>query len=47
MGVLLLGGLLVVVANYLDALPGDAQNRYLLLGLLLIAGGFGLATQYR
>jgi hypothetical protein len=47
MGVLMLSGLLVIVANYLDALPGDAQNRYLILGLLLIGGGFGFATQYR
>jgi hypothetical protein len=44
---LLLTGLIVVLANYLGALPGDQQNRYLLLGLLLITGGFVLATTYR
>ncbi len=41
-------GLVVVVTNYLALLPGsDAQNRYLLLGLALISGGFVLATGYR
>jgi hypothetical protein len=44
---LLLTGLVVVLANYLGALPGDQQNRYLILGLLLITGGFVLATTYR
>jgi hypothetical protein len=44
---LLLVGLIVVLANYLGALPGDQQNRYLILGLLLITGGFVLATTYR
>ena len=41
-------GLLVVVTNYLNLLPGtDTENRYLLLGIILIAGGFMLATNYR
>jgi hypothetical protein len=44
---LLVTGLLVVLTNYLGALPGEQENRYLLLGLLLITGGFVLATTYR
>ena len=41
-------GLLIVVLNYLNLLPGsDTENRYLLLGIALIAGGFMLATNYR
>jgi hypothetical protein len=47
MGTLLVTGLLVVLTNYLGALPGEQENRYLLLGLLLITGGFVLATTYR
>lgn len=44
---LMLTGLVVVLANYLQALPGNTENRYLILGLVLITGGFGLATTYR
>lgn len=40
-------GLLVVIVNYTDLLPGGASNAYLFLGLVLITGGFGLATQLR
>ena len=41
-------GLLVIVTNYLNLLPGaDTENRYLLLGIALISGGFILATNYR
>jgi hypothetical protein len=47
MGTLLLTGLVVVVLNYLEGLPGDGENRYLLLGLGEITGGFLLATIYR
>ena len=43
----MLTGLIVVVANYLEMLPGNGSNRYLLLGLGLITGGFMLATTYR
>ncbi len=43
----MLSGLFVLVGNYLNMLPGDAQNRYLLLGLALVTGGFGLASTYR
>ena len=45
--VLMLTGLVVVLANYLQALPGNTENRYLILGLVLITSGFGLATTYR
>jgi hypothetical protein len=47
MATLLLVGLLVVLLNYLGALPGEQENRYLLLGLGLITSGFVLATTYR
>jgi hypothetical protein len=41
-------GLMVVVTNYLNLLPGpDTENRYLILGILLISGGFLMATNYR
>ena len=40
-------GLLVVVTNYLGLLPGRQQNRYLLLGIVLIASGFMFPTGYR
>ena len=44
---LLVGGMLVIVCNYLNLLPGDANNGYLFLGLGLITAGFLVATQYR
>ena len=37
----------MIVGNYLELLPGDTSNRYLMLGLLLIVCGFLLATTYR
>ena len=42
-------GVVVIVRNYLELLPGgEASNRYLLLGLvLLISGGFVLSTFFR
>ncbi len=41
-------GLLVIVCNYLGVLPpGEAQNKYLFVGLGLITGGFITATRYR
>ena len=39
-------GVLVIVLNYVGLLPGDTKNSYLLLGLLLITGGFVTATNY-
>jgi hypothetical protein len=48
MATCLVAGLLVIVTNYLNLLPGaNTENRYLLLGILLISAGFGLATSYR
>lgn len=47
---LLVAGMLVIVSNYLPGagfLPGDTDNKYLLLGLGLITGGFITATKYR
>ncbi len=43
---LLLLGLIVVVTNYIGLLPGEAENRYLIVGLVLISGGFMMATGY-
>jgi uncharacterized membrane protein len=39
-------GVLCIVLNYLSALPGGASNIYLLVGLVLIVGGFITATRY-
>jgi hypothetical protein len=44
---LLITGTLVIVLNYLGVLPGEQQNRYLLLGLVEITAGFVAATLYR
>jgi hypothetical protein len=44
----LLLGILVIVGNYLQLLPGgEAQNSYLFVGLGLMIAGFVLSTQYR
>jgi hypothetical protein len=42
----LLVGLLIVVLNYIGLLPGDAENRYLIIGLVFISLGFMMATGY-
>ena len=39
-------GLLVIMLNYLDLLPGGTDNWYLLGGLGLILGGIITATNY-
>jgi hypothetical protein len=39
-------GVLTIILNYVNLLPGDANNGYLLLGLGLITGGFVVATNY-
>ena len=39
-------GVLTIVLNYMNLLPGDASNGYLLLGLGFITGGFITATYY-
>ncbi len=43
---LLLVGLLIVVTNYIGLLPGEAENRYLIIGLVFISAGFMMATGY-
>jgi hypothetical protein len=41
-------GVVVIVANYLQLLPGgSAENRYLFIGLGLFTGGAILSTQFR
>jgi Cell division protein CrgA len=41
-------GIVVIVANYLQLLPGgEAKNSYLILGLVLMVAGFVLSTRYR
>lgn len=40
-------GMLVIIVNYLDVLPGGANNWYLLGGLVSITAGFIVATRYR
>ena len=45
---MLVTGVLVIVANYLQLLPGgEAENRYLFVGLGLFTGGAILSTQLR
>jgi hypothetical protein len=44
---LLLIGALMIVLNYFDVLPASPTNWYLLGGIIVIACGFGTATQYR
>jgi hypothetical protein len=38
-------GALTIVLNYLNLLPGDADSKYLMLGLVLVTGGFVTATK--
>lgn len=40
-------GVLVIILNYLNALPGEAKNINLFIGLGFITAGFLMATQYR
>jgi Cell division protein CrgA len=45
---MLITGVVVIVANYLQLLPGgEAENRYLFVGLGLFTGGAILSTQFR
>lgn len=39
-------GVLTIVCNYMNLLPGEANNWYLLLGLGFITAGFFTATSY-
>ena len=45
--VLLIVGALTIVLNYFNVLPAGPSNWYLVGGIVLIAGGFVVATQYR
>ena len=48
MGILLATGMLMIITNYLDLLPGEEpSNWYLLGGLGLITAGFIVATRWR
>ncbi len=40
-------GVVLILLNYLDLLPGGVSSWYLLVGLILISGGFFVATGYR
>jgi hypothetical protein len=45
---MLMTGVIVIVLNYLQLLPGgSAENRYLFVGLGLFTGGAILSTQLR
>lgn len=44
---LLVLGALMIVLNYFNVLPAGPSNWYLVGGIVLIAGGFVVATQYR
>ena len=44
---LLIGGLGVIVLNYMNLLPGEADNKFLFVGLGMITVGFGFATRLR
>ncbi len=39
-------GALVIFLNYLGLLPGATDNKYLLLGLVLVFGGIVTSTQF-
>ena len=43
---LLIVGALTIVLNYFNVLPAGPSNWYLVGGIVLIAGGFVVATQY-
>ena len=39
-------GMLTILLNYVELLPGGAENWYLIVGLVFITAGFITATQY-
>jgi hypothetical protein len=45
--ILLVGGALTIMLNYSGVLPASPTNWYLVGGIVLIASGFVVATQYR
>lgn len=40
-------GVLIILANYVNVLPGSPTNNWLLIGLAGIAGGFAMTLNYR
>jgi hypothetical protein len=44
---LLLLGITVIVTNYFGLLPGGANNKFLLIGIVEVTGGFVVATMLR
>jgi len=44
---LLVGGVLAIVLNYLTVLPGAVSVWYLVGGIIALFGGFLMATHYR
>lgn len=47
MGILLVAGVLMILLNYIELIPGAPTNWYLLGGLGCVLGGIVAATQYR
>ena len=43
---LLIAGALMIVLNYFNVMPAGPSNWYLVGGIILIASGFVVATQY-
>jgi hypothetical protein len=43
---LLIAGALMIVLHYFNVMPAGPSNWYLVGGIVLIAGGFVVATQY-
>ena len=39
--------ILMIILNYITVLPGSASTWYLVVGIVLIAAAFGMATRYR
>ena len=44
---LILIGIAVIVTNYFGLLPGGASNKFLLIGITQVTGGFIVATMLR
>ena len=44
---LMVAGILLILINYMDLLPGGTSNKYLMVGLGGIAVGFGMTLNYR
>lgn len=44
---LLAGGMLIILLNYLQVLPGAVSPWYLVAGLVVMFTGFYLATRYK